>query len=137
MAFFYWGIDGMRLIENQNIPICRPITGKRYQKIPKKFNHKWEYGSAVELKSVTDKGGIAHLHLRAKQILPKGTPYQLRLQKDFTSFDDKGNNVAFRFLAAWYYCPWFIVDKSEKTLSTKRWTFSIPKNIWIRGMFKA
>ena len=125
----------MILAETDKIPIEeRKILGRPIidgeQKIPKKFNKKWEYGSGIVLKSMRDKKGIDYLHAKAKSVLPKGTPYELRLQKSSHNFPEKSHP----FVAAWYYHPYM---KNKNGIPTTRWKFSMSDGVWIRGMFKA
>ncbi len=101
----------------------RPVTGGE-QKVKRKFNPKWEYGAGVEIKSRTDKKAIEFLHQSAKEFLPNGTPYELRLQSI------NGGRIA--PTACWYYNP---RRSTAEKFSIKRWKFSISSGAYVRGIF--
>ncbi len=112
----------------------RPLMVGGRQKVRKKFNPKWEYGVGVEMKLRTDKKAIEFLHKSAKEFLPKGTPYELRMQ-DFSdgSIDfGRGECKEFPIRACWYYNP---RRSTTEKFSTKRWKLSISIGVYIRGLF--
>ena len=81
------------------------------------FDSKQEYGLSSEMQSKADKGTIQFLHNSARKILPKGTPYELRMAEDCS-------------VAAWYYSP-IVEIKPPMT----KWRFKKSCGVYFMGPF--
>jgi hypothetical protein len=98
------------------------------------FNPNFEYGRAAECKGLKDNFVMRHLHRDAKRVLPKGTPYELRMEISLFVEHPKWGS---RPKTAWYYSPDMLREKASDMRPDSWGEWSPRYGCWIRGRFYA
>jgi hypothetical protein len=110
-----------------------PINGRTVLRQKIEFNPDFEYGMATECNGLKDNFVIRHLHCQAKMVLPKGTPYELRLI--IPSIVDRAERR--KPEAAWYYCPLMLRDAPTRKVTCESWEYIPEYGVYVRGRFYA
>jgi hypothetical protein len=103
-----------------------PIEHKSVESWAPGFNPDLDYGRAAQCNGMKDDFVIRHLHGDAKGVLPKGTPYELRLTWEYPGGIPS---------MAWYYCPLMLWDTPAKGVNSKSWKYIPEYGCYIMGRF--
>ncbi len=91
-----------------------PTASDKIHSAKAKFDPDYEYGRAMLIDDFNENLVISRLHKDARRILPKGTPYTLRMMKgDISRGCPSGG--------CWYYSPRKFLQ--EKDINTKTWKY--------------
>jgi len=115
---------------------CRddiPIEHKSVESGAPGFNPDSEYGRGLYRDGHTVKFATDYLHRDVRRVLPKGTPYELRLFiPGLPEYPELKAECA-----AWYYSPVMLRVGPPKAMSPKAWQYIPEYGVYAMGRFYA